>query len=132
MITIEFGRAERQTLEKNSMFIKMSGNDFNESLKRIKDYWNRIYHKETREWEVPFSCFEEIKEIFSDTEIRYLNDIPKAVKVSDDDILNGLDFNGYNLYDYQLEGVKYGLNHQNFLLLDEQGLRKNITSNCIG
>ena len=131
MITIEFGKAERQSLEKGSMFIKMYGDDFKKSLERIKSYWNRVYISDTKEWEIPFSCFEEIKEIFSDTEIRYLNDIPKAKKVSDDDILNGLDFNGYNLYDYQLEGVKYGLNHQNFLLLDEQRIRKNITSNSI-
>ena len=128
MITIEFGKAERQTLDKNSLFIKMYGNDFKQSLERIKAYWNRIYIPETREWEIPFSCFREIKEIFSDTEIRYLNEEPKAVIVTDDDIINGLDFNGYNLYDYQLEGVKYGLNHHNFLLLDEQRFRKVITS----
>ena len=44
--------------------------------------------------------------------------------MTSDDILNGMDFNGYNLYDYQLDGVRYGLNHHNFLLLDEQGLGK--------
>ena len=131
MITIEFGKAERQTLDKNSLFIKMTGYDFKQSLERVKGYWNRIYIPETKEWEIPFSCFEEIKTLFSDTEIKYLNEPPKAQIVTDDDIINGLDFNGYNLYDYQLEGVKYGLNHHNFLLLDEQGLRKNITSYCI-
>ena len=40
-----------------------------------------------------------------------------------------MDFNGYNLYDYQLDGVQYGLNHHNFLLLDEQRIRKNFTNN---
>ena len=37
-----------------------------------------------------------------------------------------MDFNGYNLYDYQLDGVRFGLNHSNFLLLDEQGLGKTL------
>ena len=39
---------------------------------------------------------------------------------------NGIDYNGFNLYDYQVEGVKFGLNHHNFLLLDEQGLGKTL------
>ena len=121
MITIEFGAAENQNLDANSIFIKMQGNDFRQSLDRIKSYWNRIYLKDTHEWEIPYSCFEEIKTLFSDTQIIYLNNPPKAKKVSNDEILNGIDFNGYNLYDYQLDGVKYGINHYNWLLLDEQG-----------
>lgn len=126
MITIEFGAAEKQTLDANSMFIKMYGNDFMQSLDRLKAYWNRIYLKESKEWEIPFSCFEEIKQLFSDTQIKYLNNPPKARFVTEENILSGLDFNGYNLYDYQLEGVKFGLEHRNFLLLDEQGLGKTL------
>lgn len=129
MITIEFGMAEKQNLDSNSLFIKMYGNDFMQSLNRLKNYWNRIYLKDTKEWEIPFSCWEEIKQLFADTQIKYLNDPPKAKKVTQSDLLEGLDFNGYNLYDYQLEGIQFGLNHHNFLLLDEQGLRKNSTSN---
>ena len=55
MITIEFGKAEKQTLDANSMFIKMYGSDFRQSLDRIKSYWNRIYLKDTHEWEIPYS-----------------------------------------------------------------------------
>ena len=126
MITIEFGAAENQTLDRNSLFLKFSGNDFRENIDKIKKYWNRVYLKATHEWEVPYSCFGEIKELYADCNIRYLNDPPKARLVTDDDILNGLDFNGYVPYDYQLEGVKYGLNHKNFLLLYEQGLGKTL------
>lgn len=128
MITIEFGKAENQTLDKNSLFIKIMGNDFKINLERIKAYWNRKYLATTKEWEVPFSCLQEILQLFNDTEIKYLNEPPKAKFVADTDILEGLDFNGYNLYDYQLEGVKYGLNHHNFLLLDEQRTWKVLTS----
>lgn len=126
MITIEFGAAENQKLDANSLFIKMSGKDFYQSLERIKSYWNRTYLKDTQEWEIPYSCFEEIKQIFADTDIQYLNKPPKAKFVTEQNILEGLDFNGYNLYDYQLDGVKFGLNHRNFLMLDEQGLGKTL------
>lgn len=126
MITIEFGAAEHQTLERNSLFIKMYGGDFKDSLQKIKSLWNRTYLKQTCEWEIPYSCLGEVQQLFQGTEIRYLNEPPKAKLVTDDDILHGLDFNGFNLYDYQLEGVKYGLNHQNWLLLDEQGLGKTL------
>lgn len=132
MITIEFGAAENQTLDSNSLFIKVSGYDFKDNLAKIKSFWNRKYLSKTHEWEVPYSCLNEIKELFAGTEIRYLNQPPKAKFVDDKDILEGLDFNGYQLYDYQLDGVKYGLNHHNFLLLDEQRFRKDITVNNIG
>lgn len=126
MITIEFGTAENQTLDTNSLFIKIFGNDFKNNLEIIKKYWNRTYLKKTHEWEVPFSCWDEIRNLFAHTQIYYLNEPPKAKFVTDDDILNGLDFNGFNLYDYQLDGVRFGLHHHNFLLLDEQGLGKTL------
>lgn len=126
MLVIEFGKAEQQTLDSNSLFIRFVGPDFKENLDKIKKFWNRVYLKSSKEWEVPFSCWQEIKELYANTYIQYINDPPKAKAVTDDDILTGLDFNGYNLYDYQLDGVKFGLNHHNFLLLDEQGLGKTL------
>ena len=126
MITFEFGMAETQNLDKYSIFIKFRGDNFHDNIAKIKSYWNRTYLKKTYEWEVPFSCFDEVRQLFSNDQIIFLNDPPKAKFVTDDEVLNGLDFNGYNLYDYQLEGVKFGLNHHNFLLLDEQGLGKSL------
>lgn len=123
MIVIEFGKAETQTLDSNSLFLRFTGNDFKENLEKIKGYWNRKYLKDTHEWEVPFSCWEEIKQLYANSQIQYINEPPKAKIVTNSDIIEGMDFNGYNLYDYQLEGVKYGLNHHNFLLLDEQRIR---------
>lgn len=127
MITVEFGKAEKQSLDRNSLFLKFSGSDFSENLEKIKGFWNRIYHgKPTCEWEVPFSCYSEIQELYKGVNIIYLNDPPKAKQITNSDILDGIDLNGYNLYDYQLDGVRYGLNHHNFLLLDEQGLGKTL------
>ena len=126
MVIIEFGMAETQSLDSNSLFLRFSGGDFKQNVDRIKNYWNRKYLPENKEWEVPFSCWEEIKQLYNDTQICYINNPPKAKVVTSDDILNGMDFNGYNLYDYQLDGVRYGLNHHNFLLLDEQGLGKTL------
>jgi hypothetical protein len=123
MVVIEFGKAEQCTLDSNSLFIRFAGYDFKTNVERIKGFWNRKYLKDSKEWEVPFSCWGEIKQLYSDTQIQYLNEPPKAKTVTDADIIQGLDFNGYNLYDYQLEGVNFGLNHHNFLLLDEQRFR---------
>lgn len=127
--------AEKQKLEANSLFIKFKfgydtkgKQDFQNAMQIIKGYWNRVYLPKTYEWEVPFSCWEEIKQLYKDYEISYLNEPPKAKKVTDSEILEGMDFNGYNLFDYQLEGVKYGLNHHNYLLLDEQRIGKNATN----
>lgn len=124
MVIIEFGAAEKQTLDSNSLFLRFTGPDFKVNVDKIKKYWNRTYLAKTKEWEVPFSCWDEIKQLYADSYIQYLNNPPKAKFVTDDDILNGLDFNGFKLYDYQLDGVRFGLNHHNFLLLDEQGLGK--------
>lgn len=126
MVIIEFGKAEQLTLDSNSLFLRFVGPDFKDNVDKIKKFWNRKYLKSSKEWEVPFSCWQEIKELYANTYIQYINEPPKAKFVTDDDILNGLDFNGFNLYDYQLEGVRFGLNHHNFLLLDEQGLGKTL------
>ena len=48
MITIEFGKAEKQTLEANSLYIKFYGDDFRENLDKIKSFWNRICHRKTK------------------------------------------------------------------------------------
>ena len=78
MVIIEFGKAEQLTLDKNSLFLRFTGPDFKENLDRIKKYWNRKYLKDTKEWEVPFSCWEEIKQLYSGSYIKYLNEPPKA------------------------------------------------------
>lgn len=126
MITLEFGKSEKTCLDRNSIFIKFMGSDFKQNLDKIKKFWIKAYLKDTKEWEVPFSCYNEILELYKDTTIKYINEPPKAHFISKAELLTGMDFNGYNLYDYQLEGVKFGLNHNNFILLDEQGLGKTL------
>ena len=123
MLIIEFRKAEKQNLDRYSIFIKFKfDKDFKINVDKIKSFWNRNYTgKPNCEWEVPYCCYDEIKQLFKGQTVEFVNDPPKAKKVTNADILNGIDFNGYNLYDYQLDGVKYGLNHHNFLLLDEQG-----------
>lgn len=121
MVFIEFGKAEKTNLDANSMFITFRGTNFKENLAKIKGFWNRVCHGKPKwEWEVPFSCYQEILDLFKDDQITYLNQPPKARQVSKNELIEGMDFNGYNLYDYQLDGVQFGLNHHNFLLLDEQ------------
>ena len=128
MLIIEFRKAEKQNLDRYSIFIKFKfDKDFKINVDKIKSFWNRNYTgKPNCEWEVPYCCYDEIKQLFKGQTVEFVNDPPKAKKVTNTDILNGIDFNGYNLYDYQLDGVKYGLNHQNWLLLDMQGLGKSL------
>lgn len=130
MVTIEFGAAERQNLDANSLFITFKYDRyFQDNIDKIKNYWNRVCHgKPNWEWEVPYSCFNDIKELYKDQQIIYLNDPPKAKFKTEDDILKDLDLNGYKLFDYQVDAIKYGLHHQNWLLLDEQRIRKNVRS----
>ena len=45
MLVIEFGKAEQQTLDSNSLFIRFVGPDFKENLDKIKKFWNRVYLK---------------------------------------------------------------------------------------
>lgn len=48
MVYIEFGAAEKQNLDANSMFITFRGSDFKQNVEKIKGYWNRTYHGKPR------------------------------------------------------------------------------------
>ena len=98
MVIIEFGAAEKQTLDANSLFITFKGEHFQENVAKIKGFWNRICHRKPKwEWETPYSCYQEILELFKGEDIRYLNNPPKAKLVDNNDILNGLREKGWDV-----------------------------------
>lgn len=128
MITIEFGKAELQTMEVNSIFIKFPWGSptFEVDKEKIKGFWNRIYHPNTKEWEVPYTeeILSEIQELFND-DITYLNERPKRRTDAEiDTILENYNWGKFRPYPYQLEGIKYGLRHRNWILGDTMGLGK--------
>lgn len=127
MITIEFGKAEMQSLERNSMFIKFpfGSPTFDSDLAKIKGFWNRHYHKKTYEWEVPYNeeILAEIQTLY-DNDIRYVNERPKINLEAVDNYLENFDWGTFKPYPYQIEGIKYGLTRRNWILGDTMGLGK--------
>ena len=130
MIILQFGLAENQKIEKNSMFIKFAygSKSFEEDLAKVKSMWGRIYNKQTHEWEIPYTeeAFNKIQELFKD-DITYVNLEAKPKPVNNDAVdkyLENFNWGKYKPYPYQLEGIKYGLLKRNWLLGDTMGLGK--------
>lgn len=128
MIYIEFGQAELQTMEVNSMFLRFnfSGGTFNSDLEKIRGFWNRIYNSKTKEWEVPYTeeILEEIQKLYNN-EITYLNEKPRRKTDADiNKLLDNYNWGKFKPYPYQLEGIKFGLRHRNWILGDTMGLGK--------
>lgn len=86
----------------------------------IKELPNRNYDPKSRIWEVPVDKLPYLVSKFKDTPITIYYDkldikqslIPKDFKFKT------------KPYSYQLDGVEYGLNHESFILADDQGLGK--------
>ena len=83
----------------------------------------RYYYPESKEWEIPLKKLEEVKNKLSmyewkETYTENVAEHTETVSIPSD----------YTFvtkpYEYQLEGIKYGLQHDSFLLADEQGTGK--------
>lgn len=138
MVYIDFGTAEKQRIELNSIYIniprKWEGNqDADDEDIKIKGFWNRSYHPYTESfdkkawWEVPYNeeILEQIKELFGEENITFLQQPPerKSAKLMDE-ILEKFDWGDYKPYQYQLDGIRYGLRKRNWILADTMGLGK--------
>lgn len=127
MVIIQFGTAELQSLERNSMFIKFpfKSPTFDDDLIKIKGFWNRYYHKKTYEWEVPYNeeILAEIQTLFNN-DIMYVNERPKLDMKEVDNFLESFDWGTFKPYPYQIEGIKYGITRRNWILGDTMGLGK--------
>lgn len=95
--------------------------DYNlKTLEVIRNLPSRFFHKETKEWEIPLSklpfLINNIEDQFNIIELKEeskkYNHIPK------DYIFKTTP------YSHQLEGIEYGLNDNNWILGDDQGLGK--------
>lgn len=85
---------------------------------------NRIYHKETQEWEIPINRlafvintlnYEFLFIPYVDTpQVNYTIPVDYTFKTQP--------------FSHQLEAIEYGLNHPNWILGDEAGLGKTLTS----
>lgn len=85
---------------------------------------NAIFHKKDKVWETPLTELSRLITFmhnYDDIDLIMLKDKPKQ----EDKVYSLLDYKT-TPYDYQLEGVQFGLNHDKCLILDQPGLGKTI------
>lgn len=94
----------------------------NKIVSTIREFPSRYWNAESKEWEVPFNKFSTLIEKLEDFDFeitgKYIDtQKPKAVTP------NGFQFKT-KPFEHQIDGFNYGLNHDRWLLGDEQGLGK--------
>ena len=104
-----------------SLFISF---DFDSRIvSEIKTLSNYLYDKNSKEWEIPISSLKEILE-----KLNPLSDIKLKLKkeeIEKDDVYELLNYKT-KPFEYQKDGIEYGLNHDRWLLLDAPGLGKSL------
>lgn len=106
-----------------SLFISF---DYDKNLINVvKSCGTYSFDKNTKEWEVPVSSLSYILDnltFFDDIELKLM---PEA---NDKDVIKPKLVDQYRTkpFDYQLEGIEFGLNNDKFLLLDAPGLGKSL------
>ena len=123
MIIIEERKAEKLS-GLTSLFISF---DYNENIviwiKQNLDTF--IYNKKTKEWETTILELSKILDsfcYFDDIKLSLYNNIQEKNNVAEIEECNLKT----SLYKHQLDAINYGLNHDKWLLLDEQGLGKSL------
>lgn len=85
---------------------------------------NAIFHKKDKVWETPLTELSRVITFlhnYDDIDLIMLKDKPKQK----DKVYSLLDYKT-TPYDYQLDGIQFGLNHDKCLILDQPGLGKTI------
>lgn len=125
MITIDERQSEKLP-GNSSLFISFSYNQ--EIVNILKSFEVYSYNKKTHEWELPIK---ELSQIIDST--TFLDDISINIQEESKSVSERLKMRlNYKLepFDYQREGITYGINHNKWLLLDGMGLGK--TAQIIG
>ena len=104
-----------------SFYIKF---DFNKDIvSAIKTVDSYSYDKKTHLWEVPVSVLGALLDTLT-----YLDDIELTLlpDASNEALIEPISDFKTKPFDYQMEGITYGLNHDKWLLLDAPGLGKTL------
>lgn len=91
-------------------------------LNIVRSFSVRYYNPDTKEWELPISQLEALKERFSNYEVNIYEDkksLSMGLKMPSNDFIFKT-----KPFQHQLEGFNYGIKHNRWLLGDEQGLGK--------
>ena len=112
----------------NSLFVSFKYNE--ELVKKMRQLSKKWYHPQTKTYEVPMSCKQELKDLFSN---KSEEKIKNSFKPSDKkEVINSVDIPNLNLktelHSYQIEAVKYGIAKSAWFCADEMGTGKTITS----
>lgn len=91
-------------------------------VKKIKTIEKRTYIPDTKEWEVPISAIETLKQLFPDQQIKI-----ETKEENEFSIPSDFEFKS-TLMPHQVEMIQYGLNNQHFIIGDDQGLGKTCES----
>ena len=99
--------------------------DFNQKIiDIIKETKYYSYDKKTREWEIPLTSLSQILD-----NVCYIEDIDiELLKDEEEQKRDIVLADQYRTppFEHQIDGIRYGLNHDRFLLLDEPGLGKTL------
>ena len=117
-------------------------------LNIVKSMRSRYWNNSTKEWEIGWDCYTEFINTLNVNNIPYnaqgflnsIEDLKKKVQASqviqkqeanvDASILDDIEFKTQP-FNYQKEGIAYGLEHDKFLLADQPGLGKTLESSNI-
>ena len=105
-----------------SLFLSFPFNQ--EAINIIKSYDKYVYDKKTYTWEVPVNALSYLLD-----NLTYIDDITLKLMKDDSSKIHYVPKLTYKTkpFQHQLEGIEYGLNNDNWLLLDECGLGKSKT-----
>lgn len=105
----------------SSLFLSFKFNpDIVAAIKSSEKY---IFDKKTYEWEVPLTSLAYLLDTLT-----YIDDITLTIKAENEEkeLLYPKLEHKYPPYEHQVEGITYGLQHNNWLLLDSPGLGKTL------
>ena len=119
MINIRIAKPTRCNSER-SIYVSFKFDNY--ILDIVRSFSVRYYDPTTKEWELPISQLQALKEKFSKYEVNIQEDkesLSRQVKMP----LNDFVFKT-KPFQHQIEGFEYGIKHNRWLLGDEQGLGK--------
>ena len=119
MITINIQKSQKLTNYEYSLFVSF---DYNSKIvDTIKELSERSYNVNTKEWEIPVKKLGYITERLTNFDFTINGYIAEKEELTE--LPDGFKFKT-KPFKHQIAGVLYGLNHDKWLLADEQGLGK--------
>ena len=120
MVIIKIDKSKLNNYEEKSAFVSFKYDM--ELVELMRSLPIRFYHKDTKEWEVPIDKIEYIKSQVPHKTVKIIGNLNENNNDSNY-IPKGFSFKT-EPFSHQIDGFKYGLCHNKWLLGDEQGLGK--------